>query len=288
MSESLQDGDGRLRPKASIVVRVSGDLHLVEDALKVVSDQEFEQGLEVVIVSHNTDETIPRHLKETLPGVPHKIVNYGPPFSYGGSLNAGIEASSGEYAIILSEHCLPLTKTWLSHMIAALDTVPDLAGVWGPLIFDDKRQTLHSGMELTDLKVFRESPNRGLQNSNSAVRRILWREHPFSETLPGCEDQEWALHFLEKGWKTAMIREAGVLYTIRFSPLGYAKKMYREFGIVSKLVGHPPHIGLREFVLGCVGLTSGILTGRRSARVSLRLAAGLAGGWLANLKSKIF
>ena len=40
----------------------------------------------------------------------------------------------------------------------------------------------------------------GFANGAGAFRAELWRERPFREDLPGCEDKEWALHWLDRGY----------------------------------------------------------------------------------------
>jgi hypothetical protein len=39
----------------------------------------------------------------------------------------------------------------------------------------------------------------GLSNANSAVRRDIWEQHPFDETMPAAEDKAWARDAMDRG-----------------------------------------------------------------------------------------
>ena len=87
---------------------------------------------EVILVDNNsTEETVSKasafgvkvvHIKEFKPGL---------------AINVGIRASSGEYIVCLSGHCVPASPDWLTNLVAELDDA-SIAGVYGrqePLSF---------------------------------------------------------------------------------------------------------------------------------------------------------
>jgi hypothetical protein len=49
-----------------------------------------------------------------------------------------------------------------------------------------------------------------MNHANSAVRRSVWEEHPYDESLPGLEDVAWANQVTAKGWRIGYRAEATV------------------------------------------------------------------------------
>jgi hypothetical protein len=52
-----------------------------------------------------------------------------------------------------------------------------------------------------DAALARRRPEWGYSNAAGAFRASLWRRRPFRADLPGCEDKEWALHWLDEGYR---------------------------------------------------------------------------------------
>src|SRR5918997_587249 len=97
--------------KASVIVRTHNNERIIGDVLQAVFSQQFDEKFELVVVdSGSKDGTL-----GVVGRYPHVFVDYSKgKFNYGGALNAGISASSGEYAVCLSSHCVPLEPEWLA------------------------------------------------------------------------------------------------------------------------------------------------------------------------------
>ena len=117
------------------------------------------------------------------------------PFSYGRSLNRGGAAAGGDVLVLLSAHACPAHDRWLARLVGPLDD-PAVAGVygaqhpwpdaWPPVALDYRRC-------YGDIPLLHRVPEQVFfSNANAAVRRGLWRDLPFDEDLPACEDQQWA------------------------------------------------------------------------------------------------
>lgn len=265
--------------KASVVIRTFNSERTIGRVLEAVYAQRFEDYEIVLVDSGSTDATL-----KIAGRYPHVFVDYsGERFSYSGSLNAGISAASGEYAVCLSSHCIPLHGEWLGNLVGALDEDERLAGAWGPLFFDSRDYPVgqKNRVEKIDLSRFYERPNWGLQNPNSIIRRGLWEEHPFSEKVERCEDQEWAHHFLQRGYGTAVVHGAPALYEIPHGPYRYGEKMMRDFLALNELFGYRPGVSTSHLVRQSVRLAGAVALGRKSARVGELFVASLVGRWLA-------
>src|SRR5262249_5863562 len=122
-------------------------------------------------------------------------------FTFGHSLNLGGQEARGKYLAILSAHAIPTDEHWLERLAAPLRTDP--CG----MVFGGQRG--HEVSKFSEARDFeRVFPDRKVQmddehvfvnNANSAVPRELWAQHPFDEGLPGLEDAEWALYWMERG-----------------------------------------------------------------------------------------
>lgn len=266
--------------KASIVVRTFNSERTIRRVLEAVSAQSLEDYEVVVVDSGSTDGTL-----KIVRQYPHTFVDYsGEKFTYSGSLNAGCAVARSEYVVCLSSHCVPLSGEWLVSLVGAMEAEGDLAGAWGPLYFDagdylaERRE-----IKVMDLDGFYRRPNQGLQNSNSIIRRGLWEERPFSEEIPTCEDQEWAHHFLKRGYGTAMVGGAAVLYEAPHTPFRYGRKVYREFLVLNELFGCRPGGSRFGLLRSLTRLFGAVVLGRRSLQDSAIVLSGMVGMWLASM-----
>ena len=266
--------------RVSILVRTYNSERTIGEVLESLSAQSFRDYELIVVDSGSTDKTLDivrRH--------PHVFVDYSKKkFTYGGSLNAGCAAAKGEYVVILSSHCVPLHREWLGKLVEAMDGDRQLAGAWGPLVFDVESYPVgkKEGVERIDLGRFLKRPNWGLQNPNAIIRRELWEKHHFSEEIERCEDQEWAHHFLTQGYNTAIVHGAEALYNIPHSPYQYGKKMMQDFVVLYDLFGYRADVPLKEFLRRSYRLAGAAVLGKRSPRVSALLISSMAGRWIAD------
>ncbi len=262
--------------KVSIIIRTFDSGRTIGDVLEAVSSQSFTDREVVIVDSGSKDATL-----EIVGGYPHVFVDFsGRPFGYGASLNAGISASSGEYAVCLSSHCVPLRDDWLDGLVRVMESDERLAGAWGPLVFERRDgRSRDGGVEVMDLEGFYGQPNRGLQNSNSIIRRSLWEKRHFSQEVPTAEDQDWAHHFLKLGYSTALVKDAPVLYRIPQGPIRYGRKMSHEFVVLNDMFGHEPGVTLVDLLGSLVRLTGAVILGRRSSWTGVKVFAGMVGVW---------
>ena len=118
-------------------------------------------------------------------------------FTFGRALNLGASEARGDLLVALSADAFVTDQGWLCRLAAHFgdDRVACASGdSWS-----------HDALPLRrivrqDANLARRSPRWGYSNAAGAFRAELWRARPFREDLPGCEDQEWALHWLERGY----------------------------------------------------------------------------------------
>lgn len=151
-------------------------------------------------------------------------------FTFGHSLNYGINESRGTFIAILSAHAIPSDENWLEKLIAPLRQ-PDVAMVYGG-------QRGHKVSKFSESRDFeRVYPDRAhrvhvdepfANNANSAVKRQLCLEYPFDEGLPGLEDIDWAQHWLERNHGVAYEPKACIIHVHTETWPQVRRRYYRE------------------------------------------------------------
>lgn len=142
----------------------------------------------VVVDSGSTDDTLAiaeRH------GA--KIVHIRPEdFTWGGAINTGIEAASGEIVVLLSGHCIPVGERWLTDLLAPLEN-PRVAATASRHVPDLAIDPLEAVELLEDYPGGNEPVEGGaFSNASGALRRSVWETIRFDPGLVSNEDGEWA------------------------------------------------------------------------------------------------
>jgi len=121
-------------------------------------------------------------------------------FTYGRALNLGIREATGEFICILSAHSLPIGPDFLRNAAAPLANAR-IAAV--RCLSVTNRGELERWMTDTILewpveieKVISCAP----MNAAALIRRSVWEEIPYDETLAGVEDKFWAWEVLQRGY----------------------------------------------------------------------------------------
>lgn len=188
----------------SVIIRTYNEeekLPRLFQALKSQSDQINEV---IVVDSGSVDDSV-RIAKQF--GAKIIRISHGD-FSYSYSLNVGIEAAKSGYLAIYSAHVLPLFDNSLKVARKYLD-FEQVAGVYGPCLADQNatitERIFYAGGAISLYRPARviESARMGIMgNSNSFIKKESWLEHRFDLAMgQGGEDAEWALFWLNKGYK---------------------------------------------------------------------------------------
>jgi glycosyltransferase involved in cell wall biosynthesis len=193
----------------SVVIRTKNEERWLRQCLSAVSHQ-VDRPLEVIVVDNaSRDRTV--GIAEEF-GCRVLFIDDSE-FSFGRALNIGIGMAKGEFIAILSGHCIPLNEKWLACLSAAFVN-ERIAGVYGrqePLpdsnAFDKRDLWTTFGLE-------RRIQNKDFffHNANSMIRRRVWNEIPFNETISGVEDRDWAKKVIRKGYSIMYEPSASVYH----------------------------------------------------------------------------
>lgn len=197
----------------SIVVRTKNEEKHIDQLLEHIRLQKVQANYEVVLVdSGSTDRTldIAGRYGVRIFSIPAEQ------FTYGSSLNFGIQNAKGDILVCISAHCIPCDDLWLSNLTAPIQK--------GKAHATFGRQVPVRGMnpfeEMFLRSHFPEKENKKMRvsfsNANCAFRRTMWEEVPFDELIPGWEDYLWYLSSKDK-YIFLYIADASVNHSHPFS-----------------------------------------------------------------------
>lgn len=196
--------------EASIIIRTFNEQKHLPLLLEAISIQTYRDFEIVVVDSGSFDLTC-----EIAQRRADKLLRINSDdFTFGYSLNVGVDAAQGTYIAIVSAHALPVDSLWLENLVYALQD-DSIAMAYG-------RQVGTATSKFAEAQDFRYTysveqkilrpPNFFANNANSAIRRDLWVKHPFDETLPGLEDIEWVKYWMEQGYQVVYEPSAAVYH----------------------------------------------------------------------------
>ena len=260
-----------MNKRCSIIIRAYNEEKHIGRLLEGITRQTI-GGVEIILVdSGSTDATV-----DIARPYGVKVVHISPTeFTFGRSLNLGLEAASNESVVIASAHVYPVYPDWLERLLEPLaDSTVALAygKQRGPETANfSERQIYHQWYPERSV-LHQDHPF--CNNANAAVRRSLWKVHPYDETLTGLEDLAWARWTMAEGHALAYVAEAEVIHVHRETPSGVYNR-YRREAMAFKQIYPEAHFNLWDFVRLT---TSNILSDLRQAArqgVLLRNMAGI-------------
>jgi rhamnosyltransferase len=209
----------------SIVVRAFNEARHLPRLLEGVRRQTVADVELILVDSGSTDETV-----AIAKGFGARVVNIPPQeFTFGRSLNLGVQAATRELMVVASAHVYPVYPDWLERLLEPFED-PAVALAYG-------KQRGMQTTKFSEHQIFaRWFPEQSqakqnhpfCNNANAAIRRALWVEHPYDETLTGLEDLEWGRWALAAGHALAYVAEAEIIHIHDERPAGVYRRYERE------------------------------------------------------------
>ncbi|MCB9642593.1 MAG: glycosyltransferase family 2 protein [Myxococcales bacterium] len=216
-------------PKASIIMRSRNDEEIIQRTLEGLRRQTVTSWELIHIDSDSTDRTA--HLIAPYASI-QKII---PAHTYipGAVLNDGARLSKSKNLIFLNSDCVPLHNTWLEEMLLGLNASPVVYGrqvAREDATLQVQRDYLYAfPPEPSEKTNKRWRSNPSFENFFSmaccGMRRAVWEQYPFHETIRYSEDIEWALQIRNAGIKISYLPNARVEHSHNYD----AKSCYRRF-----------------------------------------------------------
>ena len=231
-------------PKISIVIRCCNEEQHIGRLLSGIMQQTI-RDLEIVVVdSGSTDATL-----SIASRYPVKIIEIDPEeFSFGRSLNVGCEEASGELIIIASAHIYPIYKDWLEKLLLPFSN-QKVALVYG-------KQRGNETTKFSECQIFKKwfpdtsslkQSHSFCNNANAAIKKSIWEQVSYDETLTGLEDLDWANRVMQLGYHIAYVAEAEILH-VHDEKSRAIYNRYRREAIAMKHIFPQTRFSLWDFI----------------------------------------
>jgi glycosyltransferase involved in cell wall biosynthesis len=231
-------------PQVSLVIRCYNEREHIGKLLHGIFEQRHDDFEVILVDSGSTDGTL-----ELANEFPIDEVVYISPdeFSFGRALNRGCEAASGGFCVFASAHVYPTRVDWLETLLEKFDD--DVALVYG-------KQRGNDVTKFPEKRVFKrwfpdEDADRQsspfCNNANAAIRREVWEEFEYDETLTGLEDLDWAKRVQEAGWEISYASDAEIIHVHDETPREVYNR-YRREAIAHKQIFSDQEFSFGDFV----------------------------------------
>ncbi len=194
--------------RVSIIIRGKNEEDWLGLCLRSISMQTY-KNFEVIYIDNDSKDASIKIAQEYKFTKIKKIKKFLP----GNAINIGIRASKGKYIVILSAHCIPTNKYWLTQLVSSIKS-KSLAGVYGRQLplestsSDDARDlliTFGSEDRIQEKDSF-------FHNANSIIKREVWEKINFDNKISNIEDRDWAKKVLDIGYKVKYDASAAVYH----------------------------------------------------------------------------
>ena len=229
--------------KIAVVIRTLNEGKYLAETLKSLVNQAGLFTLNIIIVdSGSTDNTkaIARSFGAQVIDIAPKI------WSWGRSLNIGIEKSDADVIFITSGHCILASNDFIQLALAAMDG--GFAAVYGRQIpiagFDPFEEwELREWYPAAGVyEMYSSEKLVGVSNACCMLKKSVWRDLKFDEDAQSMEDGIWAVSALEMGYKLKYSADFSLKHSHVFNiEYSYKKWFYRTLeGLCfdKKLNGH--------------------------------------------------
>jgi len=228
----------------SIVIRAFNEEKHIGRLLEGVRQQTLKDVEIILVDSGSTDGTI-----SAAQSFAARIVRISSSeFTFGRSLNLGIQATTRELIVIASAHVYPVYPDWIAALLNPFQN-ENVALTYGKQRGPETAQFSEQQIYYQwypDVSMPRQS-TAFCNNANAAIRKSLWQQNPYDETLTGLEDLAWGKWVKEQGYDIAYVAEAEIIHVHTETPEGIFNR-YRREAMAFKRIFPEAHFSYYDFV----------------------------------------
>jgi glycosyltransferase involved in cell wall biosynthesis len=228
----------------SIIIRAYNEEHHIRRLLEGIKHQTLDDVEVILVDSGSTDATvtIAESYGARIAPIPSSE------FTFGRSLNFGIEAATREFIVIASAHVYPVYPDWIASLLHPLED-EKIALSYG-------KQRGPETAKFSEQQIFHQwypdtsKPRQETafcNNANAAIKKSLWELNPYDETLTGLEDLAWARWAKEQGYGIAYVAEAEIIHVHNETPRGVFNR-YRREAMAFKKIYPESHFNVYDFL----------------------------------------
>ncbi|MCX6406101.1 MAG: glycosyltransferase family A protein [Propionibacteriales bacterium] len=157
-------------------------------------------------------------------------------FTFGRSLNFGCDAAKGDLLLILSAHVYPVYDSFVENMVAPFGE-PSTAIAYGRQVGDHRTKYSEARImrQWFPSESIRNQPHPFCNNANAMIRKDVWSQLRYDETLTGLEDLDMAKRALAGGRRIDYVAEAPVVH-VHEETWSTIRNRYRREAIAYKAI----------------------------------------------------
>lgn len=235
-------------PSCSIIIRAFNEEQHIGRLFSGINQQNL-KNIEVILVDSGSSDSTLTIASTGNWYFPVKIIHIDPDtFSFGRSLNQGIREAQSDIIVMASAHVYPVYPDWLENLISPLGE-PEVSLAYG-------KQRGNAKTHFSEHRIFAQwypdlsksqLSNPFCNNANATIRKELWTEHQYDESLSGLEDLEWAHWAISQGFRIAYVADAEVIHVHEETPKGIYNR-YRREAMAFKRIFPQETFDFREFI----------------------------------------
>jgi len=216
----------------SIVIRAYNEAQHLPRLLEGIVYQTVEDVEVILVDSGSQDPTV--QIAEKYGA---KVVHIpSAEFTFGRSLNFGVQAATREFVVIASAHVYPVYPDWIESLLRPFED--------GQVALTYGKQRGPADAKYSEQQVYHQwypdvsrhdQPTTFCNNANAAIRKSFWEKNRYDETLTGLEDVAWGKWAKEQGYKIAYVAEAEIIHIHNETPRGVYNRYRREAMALRKI-----------------------------------------------------
>ncbi|MBM4166291.1 MAG: glycosyltransferase family 2 protein [Ignavibacteria bacterium] len=218
--------------KVSIIIRCYNEEKHIGNLLEKIFQQTWLNKEIIIVDSGSTDNTVEIAKKFSV-----TVVTITPEeFTFGYSLNQGCTVATGDFFVIASAHIIPVQSDWIEQLVKPFEN-SNVALVYGRQIGNEVTKFSEHQIFLKQFPAI-SNFNQSIpycNNANAAIRRELWLQHKYDETLSGLEDIEWAKWAQKQQYRIAYNAEATIIHIHEEHPKQILNRYMREAVALKKI-----------------------------------------------------
>jgi len=229
----------------SIVIRAYNEEKHIGRLLEGLRQQTLKDVEIILVDSGSTDQTV-----SVAEAFGARIVRIpSAEFTFGRSLNFGLRQATREFVIIASAHVYPVYPDWLESLLRPFAADEKMALTYG-------KQRGPVTAKYSEQQIYHQwypdagNPNQTTafcNNANAAIRKSLWEQNQYDETLTGLEDLAWAKWAQEHGCNITYVAEAEIIHIHNETPRGVFNR-YRREAMALRRIYPEAHFNFYDFV----------------------------------------
>lgn len=237
-----------ITPKVSIIIRTLNEASYLPNLFNLINNQTY-KNFEIIVVDSGSQDDTQKIAKEFSDKL---LLIEKDDFTFGYAINHGIKHSNGELVCIVSAHTKPESNNWLKELVSAFNydqsNNSKVALSYGRQI-GGENSNFSEIMDFTysfgNEELQKTRPKYFCNNANSMIRKDLWIDHPFNESLSGLEDIEWSKYWMDKGYEIIYKPNACIIHIHNENGVQIRNRFWRE-SIAARSIGIFP---LRTIIL---------------------------------------